>query len=429
MNLLIELIANLIDALMGVAFVTLFCKISFKKIYFSIPTTLVIFIVSTIFLFVNVFSVIHSIIITLILYVYCLLCKPVEKIRLIFAPLIFEFVLIIVNTLFLTILCHVFEIDMNSLMTNGTLERYLLIIVCKITTLTILSICVKLSSLTNILSAANLILYLVSPVFTVYILYVFIKINQSYDLGEYAVLIICSIIFLAIINLFTIILFERSNRTAELKRKFDLLEREVQMERENYYEIIKASENLHKVRHDIKNHLIYIQKIIDNHELSNAEAYIERITNKLQETDKYMVTGNRILDYILASKITENKDITFICAGNCFDLLNKIDELDVAILFGNLLDNAIEAVQNENEKSIEIRASLFNNYCNIHVSNNTSKSILRDNPCLVSTKKNRIDHGWGLKSVRSVVEKYNGLFDYYEKNGKFTIHLSIPIEQ
>ncbi len=428
MNIFVELCTNMFDALCSIIFVTLFCKISFRKIYFSIPATLIIFAVSTFFSFVNAFSVVHSIIITAILYAYCFLCKTKDRVRLIFAPIIFEITLIIINSTFLTLFSYIFNLDLITLMISGSIARYLLIIICKTLTVSILLIILKVSSFTTKFSSVNLILYLVSPIFTVYILYMFIDISQTYDLREFTGMIITSIICLAIINVFTIILFEVSNKNAESKRKYDLLQHQICLERENYQGMINASENLHKVKHDIKNHLIYIRKIIDSNDFCKAEEYIEKITNDMQDTEKYMVTGNRTLDYILSSKISENKNITFICAGECFSVLNYMDELDVAILFGNLLDNAIEALENEAEKSIEIRISLFNSICNIHISNPFTKSILENNSKLKTTKKNSAEHGWGLRSVKSVVEKYSGLFDYYEKNNKFTVHVSIPIK-
>lgn len=147
------------------------------------------------------------------------------------------------------------------------------------------------------------------------------------------------------------------------------------------------------------------------------------IAKDLQDTEKYMVTGNRTLDYILSSKITENREITFICTGNCLDALDHIDELDIAVLFGNMLDNAIDAVKSIADKTVEIRFSRFNDFFNIHISNPIEESVLKSNPNLLTSKKGE-GHGWGLKSVQSIVEKYSGLFDCYEQNNKFTVHIS-----
>ena len=427
MNLLVEILMNLFDAVAGIGFVTQFCKITGKKRLYAIPATIAIFAVSNVFLFVNIFSVVHSLIITALLYAYCLLCKTKEKVRVIFAPLIFEIVLIIVNSIFLSLFAYLFDLNLATIMASDTLARYLFLVFSKAFIVSILLIILKFSTFTSKFNAVNLLLYLGSPVFTVYTLYVFISISLEYDLNKYVVQVLISFIGLALINLFTIILFEISNRNAESKQKYEFLQHQMHFERESYQGMITASENLHKIRHDIKNHLLYIRNIIDKNEIEKAEEYIEKITNDMQDTDKYMVTGNRTLDYILSSKITENKEINFICAGNCVEILDHMEELDVAMLFGNLIDNAIEAVEGENEKFIEIRISTFHNFCNIHISNPFSKSILKDNPQLMTTKKDADLHGWGLKSVRSVVEKYCGLFDYYEKNGKFTVHISIPI--
>lgn len=423
MNLLVEFTVNLYDALAAVLFVTFFCKISIKKLCFSVPAVFLIFSVSNLFLFVDAFSMLLSVIITAILYIYCILCKPADKIRLILAPIIFELTLIFVNTVFFNIFSLLFSIDIAVLMTTGDLPRYLWLIVTKIIITAILLLILKFTSFTNNFSPLNLVLYLASPVFSVYVLYVFMKIGISVDLSEYTGMIVTAVILLALVNVFSVVLFEISNKNAEGKRGYELLQNQIQAERESYQKMINASENLHKVKHDIKNHLIYIRKIIDSNDLDKAEKYIEQITDDMQSSEKYMVTGNRTLDYILSSKIIENKEITFICTGNCLDALDYIDELDIAVLFGNLLDNAVEAVKSIADKTIEIRFVPFNDFFNIHISNTIEKSVLESNPELL-TSKNVSGHGWGMKSVKSIVEKYSGLFDCYEKNNRFTVHIS-----
>jgi len=429
MNLLVELFTNLFDALLAVLFVTLFSKISFKKVYFSLPAVLLIFSVSTLFLFVEneSISIIHSVLITGILYAYCFLCRPKERLRFIFAPLVFEVTLIINNSFFLSLFSFLFGRDIGDLMVSGDLSRYLLILGSKISLVTLLLLILKMLSLSGIFSATGLLLYLVSPVFTVYVLYVFMDIGQAYILKEYLVKIIVAVIFLAIINIFTVVLFEISNKNAESRRKYDLLEKQLQLERENYTAMIAANEKLQKVKHDIKNHLIYIRKIVDSNETGKLNEYIDSVSRNLQETDKYMVTSNRILDYILSTKIAENRNINFMCVGDCFFLLDHLEELDVAILFGNLLDNAIEAAGKVENKLIEIRVARFHDFLNIYITNSVDESVLRFNPELRSTKSDPVGHGWGLRNVRSIVDRYGGMFDCYEKNNRFTVHVCIPL--
>lgn len=428
MNIFLELFINLFDAVIAVLFVTVFCKISFSKLYYSIPACMLIFFISTVFLFFDGISAIHSILITLILYLYCLLCKEGDRIRVIFAPLLFELSLIVINSFFLALFSMVFDTDIATLISSGGTARTLLLVASKILLVAILLVIIKLCVFTKTISPLSLFLYLVSPLFTVYILYVFMDIGQAYDLEHHMVKVIASVVCLAVLNVFTIILFELSSRNTENKRKYDLLQRQIQLERENYGKMMRASERLQKIRHDIKNHLVYIKKITDNDERDKLDSYIENISKELQESEKYMVTGNRILDYILSSKIAEHSEITFICAGDKFEMLSRFDDLDLAILFGNLIDNAIEALNNVSDKSIEIRVYDFNSFINVNVSNSVYVPVLKKNPQLLSTKCDDGDHGWGLKSVKSIVDNYNGLFDCYEKNNKFTVHISIPLE-
>ena len=127
-----------------------------------------------------------------------------------------------------------------------------------------------------------------------------------------------------------------------------------------------------------------------------------------------------------ASKLSEKKGVALVCTG-VFHEFKGIDELDLAILFGNLLDNAIEAVKPQENKIIEIKFSIYNDYCNILFSNPITDSVLKNNPSLSTTKSKSSKHGFGLKSVRSIVDKYSGIFDAYEEGSKFNIQISLPI--
>lgn len=426
MNIWIELLTNLYDAILGVLFVTLFCKNSSKKTYITVFAIVFSFAISTMFTFVDAFSVIHSLLITLVLYVLSILIKPKEKIRLILAPIIFEISLLLVNTLFLTVFSHFFGLSVNELISNGSIARYLTILFSKILLTFILFVILKFTTLTSHFNVVNLMLYLFSPLFTSYILYLFIRISLSYDLEQFVPFVTIGIIGLAAINVFIIFLFESSNRNAEAKLKLDLLERETNHERELYEKLLAVNEDFHKIKHDIKNHLLYVRDIIDHNRIEEAEKYVQNLAMDLQNTERYMVTGNQTLDYILASKISDHEEITFICTG-CLDSLEGFNKLDIAVIFGNLLDNAIEAVEKVQEKTIEIHLSSFNDYRNIIISNPINESVLDKNPKLFTTKKDKVMHGWGLKSVISIVDKYNGLFEYYEKNNKFTVHVALPL--
>ena len=426
MNLFVELSANFYDAFCGVMFVALFCGIKSTRKWFILPAIIAVFAVSTFFTFHSAFSALHSIIITVILYGVSFFITDGKIAKKILAPIIFELLLLVINTIFLTAFCFIFNFDLEVLLTQSSSSRHFLIAFTKIILTIALLLILKFTKLNSGVNSASLILYLASPLLSAFILYVFMKISLAYNLNNYAPLIIGGTAGLALINLCAIFLFELSNINADAKRKLALLEKQTELEKERYQSMLKTSEELRRIRHDIKNHLLYVRGIIENNEIEKAEKYIEKMEIELSNSEKYMVTGNRSIDYILASKLSENKDVTLVCTG-VFHEFKGIDELDLAILFGNLLDNAIEAVMQQENKIIEIRFSVYNDYCNILFSNPITDSVLKNNPSLSTTKSKSSKHGFGLKSVRSIVDKYSGIFDAYEEGSKFNIQISLPI--
>ena len=95
------------------------------------------------------------------------------------------------------------------------------------------------------------------------------------------------------------------------------------------------------------------------------------------------------------------------------------------------MDNAIEAVTklDREEKLIEVTLSVVNGYQNIIVKNDVADSVISENEKLFTTKDNKRSHGFGLKSVRNLTEKYNGICEFYEEDGKFCVQIALPLDQ
>ena len=98
-----------------------------------------------------------------------------------------------------------------------------------------------------------------------------------------------------------------------------------------------------------------------------------------------------------------------------------ISDVDICILLGNLLDNAIEASRGNDRKEIELYIMKNQGELEIKVENRITVPVLGGNTGLKTTKKDKKNHGFGIVSVKNIVEKYHGLMDVYEKNGKFCV--------
>lgn len=107
--------------------------------------------------------------------------------------------------------------------------------------------------------------------------------------------------------------------------------------------------------------------------------------------------------------------------------ISDIEELDLACLFGNILDNAIEATEKNKEKRIELLFLRQNSNRVIICKNTVSESVLKNNKQLKTTKKQQETHGLGTSIVARIVQKYHGVVEYYEESDMFGVQIILPV--
>ena len=112
------------------------------------------------------------------------------------------------------------------------------------------------------------------------------------------------------------------------------------------------------------------------------------------------------------------------------DSLQFMSADDICVLLGNLLDNAISAARQTDAKQINLNIQPQDTYVSIVLANSIKADILADNPTLETTKQKKNGHGYGIKNIRKVVQKYHGLIRFYEDSGMFIsdiLLLTIPM--
>ena len=128
---------------------------------------------------------------------------------------------------------------------------------------------------------------------------------------------------------------------------------------------------------------------------------------------------NDFLNAILNSKllIASEQGIRVICASA--SNIDGIDDIDLCNLLGNILDNAIEAAKDCQNGYIEVSIRSDENMVLVIVANTVAEPVVKRNKELKSTKKNADDHGYGVKTIRFIAEKYNGTASFYEEGDMF----------
>ena len=427
MELTVEILANLYDAVIGIVFVTLFCskKLRDNKICFLFM--FLTFAVSTVFLFVEVHVIIHSLLILALLILYAAIINKGINLRTIIAPIVFEGVLIASSTILMFVLGNLFSVNIMELVSVFSFHRCLFLFLCKILMTSALLITVRFFAPGTRFRTVELILYLISPAMTVIMLSTLISVSLDANVEKYYLFIALSSVGLVITNILVLIFFNKSSKMEEKEHEMELLNQLSAHEQKRYSETESMYESIRIIKHDLKEQISYVEKLVEGGNASEAERMLSEINDVIFTNNPVIHTGNRVIDNILFSKSSLHPDIHYVVTGNAYGI-DGFEEAKLVSLFFNMLDNAIESVSKQKEKVIELAFSNVGGYWNIICKNPVDNSVLTDNPELKTTKSDKKSHGYGVKSMKRIVELLNGMIEFYETDGCFCCHVALPIE-
>ncbi len=210
---------------------------------------------------------------------------------------------------------------------------------------------------------------------------------------------------------------EISNVTAALRQA----QKQYELQKEN----IKIINNK---CHDLK---YQIGKYADKNGMD--EETIDEIKKIVSIYDSTVNTGNEVIDIILTEKnlLCNSKNIKLTCmVDDCRDL-NFIREGDLYALFGNIVDNSIEAVTklgDPNKRCIGLNIHTVKRFVSISIDNYYDGKIkFAEDGLPKTTKEDENYHGYGIRSVASIVSKYNGVLHVKTDDNVFTLSIMFPI--
>lgn len=212
-------------------------------------------------------------------------------------------------------------------------------------------------------------------------------------------------------------------REQEQKDKMQIAQ--LQQQFAYYQEKLKDEEKVRSVYHDMKNHLLVLQRQINSPETAEM---VEKLQSQVAMYEDYEHTGNDILDIILKEKseTAREKHIALSVTADLNDV-DFIEPLDVSTIFGNGLDNAIEASEKlpEEQRAILVKAGRVQNFFSVLIENSCLQN--REYTKQRTTKSDDFLHGFGISNMRKAAEKYDGQLTIKCENEKFTLKILIPI--
>lgn len=182
-------------------------------------------------------------------------------------------------------------------------------------------------------------------------------------------------------------------------------------------------------RHDYHNHLQSLKGYLSLNKVDQMKNYLNELETDLDSIDTLYHSGNLQLDSILNAKlaIAEKGQIRIHCDASIPPQLH-VSDLDLCVILGNLLDNAIEScrkIKNPDERFIRVYIGILKKQLYISITNATSETVKQRTHHYFTTKRG--DHGHGLKRVDQVVKKYDGYLNRQNEPGVFATEIILPL--
>lgn len=181
------------------------------------------------------------------------------------------------------------------------------------------------------------------------------------------------------------------------------------------------------IRHDYRNHLQGMSAFVETGQLDELKTYIQQLTNELNQVDTIIRTGNTMIDALVNTKLTLAQErVVELHATAIAPEKLPIENVDLAIILGNLLNNAIEATTKaakQKDQFIRLYLAPMKDNLYISVTNTMEKN---PQPQFLSLKApNR--QGYGISRIDQAVEKYEGLVNRRWEDGVFATEITIPL--
>ncbi|MBR2476867.1 MAG: GHKL domain-containing protein [Clostridia bacterium] len=224
---------------------------------------------------------------------------------------------------------------------------------------------------------------------------------------------------------FALYLYENLSKQAAVEKQQEIFQQQIKAQSKHLDEILVTQKEIRKLRHDLNNHNISIKAYFESNDCKAGLEYLEGMNKMIDVSKDTIETGNVALDAIINTKrsIAISKNIEFNThiqiPENIF-----IDPIDICIIFGNALDNCIEACEHviEGVKRITVNMVYEDDSIICKISNTALK---HKGKFLQTTKKHQDEHGFGIKNIETAISKYKNILRFNFEDNEFVLSFVI----
>ena len=216
-------------------------------------------------------------------------------------------------------------------------------------------------------------------------------------------------------------------KKSQLKQEKELLDFLYKTQQEQYKISKENIAVINQKCHDLKHQI----RALRNADKAELDRYLGEIEESVEIYEAIVKTGNDVFDTILTEKSLyckkHNIQVTCVADGS---QLGFIDTIDLYAILGNVMDNAIEAVEKFDEKEkrqIDVMIYRQHQFLVINVINPMSEKLVYEDGLPLTRKADKMSHGFGLRSIRQILKKYEGFLNISEEDGCFSLKILIPM--
>ena len=244
------------------------------------------------------------------------------------------------------------------------------------------------------------------------------RLDKSYETNViYTFIAMAGII---IINVISILLLIMEQKVYEQKTRQQVMLSAYQQKEKDIESILDMHRQNSKQRHDFKNVILLIKELIRDEQYNKATEMLDKYSEGYKNNNlTEIVSDNIVLNYLLNRKINQCREVGIDMACYILGNIAGVDDMDLYILLENLCDNAIEAAGQCEKPSIKLQIAENNASMYIDIGNTTSGNVLKNNPDMNTTKKDKNMHGFGIMNIRDIIDKYNGTINYEQQGDNY----------
>ena len=426
-NTIIEILATVSDTVMLVWFIPKFVNASLRKRPFVMIIPAIQLAVQLMFdRLMPGYSILPAIVLLAFAFGFAVALSPRTIWWDALAGVAFVLSMMLVSTLLFSLFSLFIENIGDMLQGNDTRIRVIYLIVAKLVLFACYKLLLILFRKEKSIETSSALLSLALTLGTAAALSALVKIIAADESGAADIPVLVVTVIICITNTILYLFINRIQKLQKSKYELSLLNERTALEKKQSEDANAIWNSIRKVRHDIKNHLSVMKGCLEKGETDACIEYINDLSQTVESMGDLIRSGNSVIDYLINSKLSDLEGVQVLITG-CVGNFKDIKDPDMVCILGNILDNAVEAVKNvSGSKRIELYFSKINQNRLMLCKNSVDAPVLDKNKELKTTKKDKMQHGFGHQIIEATAEKYGGFVGYFDDDGMFGVQVSIP---